>query len=49
VTLPARWTGLAPPDLFVIEAVVRSAFGAADLLELARLLERPRRADGPTP
>jgi hypothetical protein len=49
VSLPAPWTGLAPPDPFVIVAVVRSAFRVADLLERARLLERPRRADGPTP
>jgi hypothetical protein len=33
----------------VIVAVVRSAFRVADLLELARLLERFRRAYGPTP
>jgi hypothetical protein len=49
VSLPAQWTSLAPPDPFVIVAVVRSAFGVADLLELARLLEQLRRADGPTP
>jgi hypothetical protein len=47
VSPPAQWTSLAPPDPFV--AVVRSAFRVADLLELARLLERLRRADGPTP
>jgi hypothetical protein len=49
VSLPAQWTGLTPPDPFVIVAVVGSAFRVADLLERARLLERPRRADGPTP
>jgi hypothetical protein len=49
VSLPTQWTGLAPPDPFVIVAVVRSASRVADLLERARLLERPRRADGPTP
>ena len=49
VSLPAQWTGLAPPDPFVIVAVVGSAFCAADLRELARLLEQLRRADGPTP
>jgi hypothetical protein len=49
VSLPTQWTGLAPPDPFVIVAVVRSAFRVADLRERARVLERPRRADGPTP
>ena len=49
VSLPARWTGLAPPDPSKVVAVVRSASRVADLVELARLLERPRRADGPTP
>ena len=49
VSLPAQWTGLAPPDPFGIVAVVRSASRVADLLERARLLERPWRADGPTP
>ena len=49
MSLPAQWTGLAPPDPFVIVAVVGSAFGVADLRERARLLERLRRADGPTP
>jgi Family of unknown function (DUF5372) len=48
VSLPAQWTSLAPPDPFVIVAVVHSAFRVADLLELVRLLERLRRADGPT-
>jgi hypothetical protein len=49
VPLPAPWTGPAPPDPCVIVARFRSAFGVADLRERARLLERPRRADGPTP
>jgi hypothetical protein len=49
VSRPARWTGLAAPDPFMIVAVVRSASRVADLLELARLLERSRRAGGPTP
>jgi hypothetical protein len=40
VSLPARWTGLAPPDPFVIVAVVRAAVPVADRLEPARLLER---------
>ena len=49
VSLPVQWTGRAPPDPSVIVAAGRSASRVADLLELARLLERPRRADGPTP
>ena len=49
VSLPAQWTSLAPPDPFVIIAAGRSAFRVADLLELARLIEQLRRADGPTP
>jgi hypothetical protein len=49
VSLPAQWTSLAPPDPFVILAAGRSAFRVTDLLELAHLIERLRRADGPTP
>jgi hypothetical protein len=49
VSLPAQWTGLAPPDPFVIVAVVCAAVAVADLLELARLLERLRRADAVSP
>jgi hypothetical protein len=48
VSLLAQLTGLAPPDPFVIVAVVGSAVRVADLLEQACLLERLRRAGGPT-
>ena len=37
MSLPAQWTSLAPPDPFVIVAVVRSAYRVAVLRELARL------------
>lgn len=38
--LPAAWTSLAPPDRSRILAAGRAAFRVADLLELARLIER---------
>ena len=38
--LPAAWTSLAPPDPSVILAAGRAAFRVADLLSLARLIER---------
>jgi hypothetical protein len=48
VSLPAQWASLAPPDAFLILAVIRSAFRVADLLERARLIEQLQRADVPT-
>ena len=39
VSLPAEWTDVVVPDLFVVVAAGRSPFHVADLLELARLVE----------
>ena len=38
--LPAAWTSLAPPDPSIQLAAGRAAFRMADLLELARLIQR---------
>lgn len=38
LSLPARWTSLAPEDPFVIVAAGRSAFRVPDLIELATLV-----------
>jgi hypothetical protein len=40
LTLPASWTDVPPPDPFVVIAAGRSAFRAADLVELAALVDR---------
>jgi hypothetical protein len=48
VSVPAQWTGLAPPDPSVILAAGGCAFGVADLLELALLIGQVGRADVPT-
>ncbi len=39
-SLPAEWTDIAPPDPFVVISAGRSAFRAADLLDLAAFLEQ---------
>lgn len=44
--LPAAWTDRAPADPFVVIAAGRSPFRVRDLLALAELLDRLRRADG---
>jgi hypothetical protein len=40
LTLPAAWTDVVPPDPCVVIAAGRSAFRAADLVELAALVDR---------
>jgi hypothetical protein len=44
--LPAGWTDAGPADPFVVVAAGRSPLRVAELLELARLLERLRRDEG---
>ena len=38
--VPLQWTHLAPPDVEIVLGEGRAAFRIADLLELARLVER---------
>jgi hypothetical protein len=38
LSLPARWTSLAPEDPVVIAGAGRSTFRTADLIELAALV-----------
>jgi hypothetical protein len=45
-SLPRAWTDAADVDPFVALAAGRSAFRLEDLLELAELVERRRRAGG---
>ena len=45
VSVPASWTDVAGEDPVVHLAAGRSLFRAADLMELAELVERLRRAD----
>jgi hypothetical protein len=46
--LPAAWTSVAPPDVFVKISAGRSHFRAEDLLQLAVLIARQRRAQTQT-
>ena len=41
-SLPLGWTDAAEPDVFVTMSAGRSAFRAADLVELATLVEHLR-------
>jgi len=43
-SLPARWTDVEGPDLFVVQSAGRSLFRPSDLLALADLLEGMRPA-----
>ena len=40
--LPARWTSVEPEDPFIIVSAGRSAFRAADLIDLAALVPTVR-------
>ncbi|MDZ4688071.1 MAG: DUF5372 family protein [Planctomycetaceae bacterium] len=39
VSLPAAWTSVGPPDVFVAVSAGRSSFRVSDLVELSRLVQ----------
>ena len=39
VSLPAAWTSVVPPDVFVAVSAGRSSFRVTDLVELSRLVQ----------
>ena len=41
-SIPSHWTDLVAEDPFVVMAAGRSYFRVEDLLELVRLIERPK-------
>jgi hypothetical protein len=45
LSLPAEWTDLVPPDLFVVVSAGRSPFHIDDLLALCELLAAKRAGD----